>query len=510
MGTPEMNPLNQSAEDSGQRLANLRREITEHNARYSEVLASTPGANGEAPKLVVPDAPLVASVAPPAAANTNSIAAPEGVEPTNVAAHSPKVRIGEGAPWPAPLAPEALYGLAGEIVRTLDPHTEADQAAILVQMLVAFGNVVGRFPHYRVEGDIHHTNLFAVLVGDTSKARKGTSWGQVRRLMTAAVDPISGENVWHRDSIKSGLSTGEGLIHELRDPKDDKDEAAIFKDKRLLVVEAEFARPLVVMARDGNVLSEIVRLAWDSGDLRVMTKVDPVSATDTHISLIGHITRDDLRRHLTATEQGNGFANRILWICARRSKCLPDGGNLTDEELAPLATRLRQAITPTNKVREMHRDDAAGKLWHQVYPQLSDGKPGLLGAVVSRAEAQVLRLSMIYALLDSSSVIRVEHLRAALAVWEYCEASAAHIFGGSFGDPVADTILAKLRSLPPGQGLTRTHIRDVLARHCPERRINVALDLLEARGLAVRINEVTGGRPVERWIALRNDATKAI
>src|SRR5438309_1857285 len=57
----------------------------------------------------------------------------------------------------------------------------------------------------------------------------------------------------------------------------------------------------------------------------------------------------------------------------------------------------------------------------------------MAGAMTSRAEAQVMRLAMIYALLDCSEAIRVEHLEAALAVWQYAEASVNHVFGGSAG-----------------------------------------------------------------------------
>lgn len=81
------------------------------------------------------------------------------------------------ASWPAPIAEAAYHGLAGEVVRTIEPHTEADPVALLVQFLAAFGSCLGRGPHYQVEGDAHHANLYAVLVGDSSKARKGTSWG---------------------------------------------------------------------------------------------------------------------------------------------------------------------------------------------------------------------------------------------------------------------------------------------------------------------------------------------
>ena len=133
-------------------------------------------------------------------------------------------------------------------------------------------------------------------------------------------------------------------------------------------------------------------------------------------------------------------------------------------------------------------------------------KPGLLGSVTSRAEAQVLRLSMVYALLDRSSVIRVEHLRAALALWRFCEASAKYIFGDALGDPVADTILAALRSSGPA-GLTRTQIRDLFDRHTKEDKIASALASLEALSLARRVTQVTGGRPAECWFAMDLVAT---
>lgn len=52
--------------------------------------------------------------------------------------------------WPDKLDGSALIGLPGKIVRTIEPHTEADSAAILIQLLVAFGCAVGRGPHYLV------------------------------------------------------------------------------------------------------------------------------------------------------------------------------------------------------------------------------------------------------------------------------------------------------------------------------------------------------------------------
>jgi hypothetical protein len=93
------------------------------------------------------------------------------------------------SPPPPGLADAALHGVAGSLVRTLAPHTEADPAAVLLQFLAAFGNLVGPAPHCRVGTTRHGLNLFVILVGESSKARKGTSWRQISDLFAEA-DPL--------------------------------------------------------------------------------------------------------------------------------------------------------------------------------------------------------------------------------------------------------------------------------------------------------------------------------
>lgn len=73
-------------------------------------------------------------------------------------------------------------------------------------------------------------------------------------------------------------------------------------------------------------LSTQIHQAWDSGDLRTMTKNTPAVATAAHISILEHITKDDLLRYLADIETGNGFANRCLWCCTKRAQILPEGG----------------------------------------------------------------------------------------------------------------------------------------------------------------------------------------
>ena len=356
--------------------------------------------------------------------------------------------------WPAPPDPGVYHGLAGDFVNLVAPYTEADLMALLAQFLVAFGNVVGRGPHFVAEADEHMTNLFVALVGASSKGRKGSSWSHVRSLF-AQVD-----EEWTRKAIAHGLVSGEGLIWAVHDPieklkrltKKEREkrgnpyETVIedpgVKDKRLFVIEAEFARILRVLGREGNTLSAVMRSAWDSGNLRSMSKKDPGKATGAHISVVAHVSKYELLRYLDRTEAGNGFGNRFLWLCTRRSKCLPDGGHVPEEELLGLSLAVSEAVEFARGVGQMDRDEEARQLWHEVYATLSEGKPGLLGAMLGRAEAQVMRLACLYALLDRSKVVKRVHLEAALALWDYSERSARYIFGSSLGDKTADRILS--------------------------------------------------------------------
>ena len=345
----------------------------------------------------------------------------------------------------------ALHGIAGTVVRTITPHTEADPAAILLQFLVAFGNLVGPAPHCMVESTRHGLNLFVVLVGESSKARKGTSWRQICRLFSEVDEP------WVSHRVTTARLSSSGLIHALRDEQPPT-------DRRLLLLSEEFASVLHVLGREKSHLSPLLRCAWDSGHLRTLDRHQPLQATGTHISLVGHITRSELAQHLHRSDAHNGFVNRCLWTCVRRSQCLPEGSSPNPDDLSALARELRRIVDWVSHAegKPFCRDQAARDLWIGGYETLSEARPGLYGAATSRAEAQVLRLSAIYAALDCSPVIEPPHLQAALAVWDYCSASAALIFHASTGDAVLDRIRLALDATP--EGLTRKEIRSSLSR----------------------------------------------
>jgi hypothetical protein len=234
--------------------------------------------------------------------------------------------------WPQ-LDPVALDGVAGDFVTTIDPYTEADPVAVLGHLLTSVGNVIGPRPHARVQYDRHPARLNMAFVGRTSKGRKGLALSPVRHVL-AQVRPD-----WARARIKTGLSSGEGLIYHVRDPREElrsvkKNREMVQQavlvdagesDKRLLIIEPELAVVLKRMGAEGNSLSGVMRLAWDSGDLSTLTKNAPMTATGAHISVVAHISEEELRRSLTETERANGFGNRFIWLLVQRSKILPAG-----------------------------------------------------------------------------------------------------------------------------------------------------------------------------------------
>lgn len=397
--------------------------------------------------------------------------------------------------WPV-LGEPAYHGLAGEVVAAIEPHSESDPAALFLTFFAAFGALVGPGPHAFADGAEHPARVWPLVVGDTAKARKGSSWQQVRRVMAAADD------YFVRERVVGGFGSGEALV----DAVASSDDAPA--DPRLLLLETEFSRILAVGKREGSTLSSLLRQAWDGGRLQVRSRTGTAVADGAHVVVVGHITRHELLARLAESDAHGGTLNRFLVVGARRSKLLPAGGNLDDRTIEYLGQKVARVAAEARKVGLIRRTPEAEQEWEVIYTRLAQDEPGgLLGAVIARDAAQVLRLSVIYALLDGANQVDVAHLRAADAVWCYSRASAALVFGEMVGDPVADLILNELRRAGPA-GLTGTQLHELLGRHAKADRIEQATKVLVDRGLANKAKEATKGRPLA-VLRLANKANQA-
>ncbi|WP_102029186.1 DUF3987 domain-containing protein [Salirhabdus sp. Marseille-P4669] len=401
--------------------------------------------------------------------------------------------------YPEPLEEYAFHGLAGDIVKAIEPHTEGDIAALLVNFLTLFGNIIGNQAHKLVEANEHPGRLFAVLVGDSSVGRKGTSWGHIKRLFEMA------DMGYVKNNVKSGLSSGEGLVYHVRDPiykykektKEDgevigeevlEDEGV--KDKRLLVVESEFASILKVAKREGNTITEVIRQMWDNGSVQTLTKNSPVKTTNAHVSILGHITKHELTKNLKSTEMANGFANRFLFICTRRSKLLAFGGNIEQVDFSPLIIQLNEAISFGRTVGRIEFDDESKKIWVNVYEPLTSPNniSPLINNIISRMAPQVLRIALIYAILDCSTKIKQPHLMAALSIAKYSIASCEYIFGNNVDESISDKVYRHIKQHRK-EGLTRSELYDLFGRKVKSEELNPALASLIEKGVVYEHKE---------------------
>jgi hypothetical protein len=277
-------------------------------------------------------------------------------------------------------------------------------------------------------------------------------------------------------------------------------------DKRLLLYEPEFSSVLAVLNREGSILSRVVRDAWDCRQiLGTMTKHSPTRATEAYISIVGHITIAELQRRLDETAMANGFANRFLLGCVRRARLLPHGGNFQALERERLGRCTKEALNAARTRAEVEMTAAARERWTAEYPALTASGDRLTDHITARAEAQVIRLALIYALLDQAPTIEVAHLEPALALWRFCKASSSYIFGELTGDGPADVILRALRQAGAA-GLMKRDIIDLFGRNLPAAKIDTTLARLQASGRAVSRQmpsrtEATGGRPRQMWYA---------
>ncbi|MDR3361438.1 MAG: DUF6371 domain-containing protein, partial [Desulfovibrio sp.] len=417
--------------------------------------------------------------------------------------------------WPLfPVA--ACPGIVGDFVHLATRDSEADPAAVCVTMLTRFaaevyGHAEGKGPHMYIGETLHMPRLFVVICGNSSKARKGTSLSPVNKLFTREYCQPSDMAGLPLSARESGgpLSTGEGLACQVKDESEEERQRRQRMnpneplrgsgDKRLMIQDEEFASGLACTKREGNTLSMGLRCFWDSGDYAPLTKNNPVRVKNAHICIITHITMQELAVALADVQAFNGFGNRFLWICARRSKLVPLPSRMPVEELASIQKELWRLVARAQQCGLVTMSAAAQKQWAGTYQELSREHSGIAGSIINRAEAQTMRLALIYALLDGQDSIQEKHLGASLALWRYAQESALYIFGDKSADPLEEKILEALKQGP----LSATELSAVFCRHVPKDRLQPLLQQMEARQRISITRQKSGGRP--RLIIMLSD-----
>lgn len=338
---------------------------------------------------------------------------------------------------PPELDPLALHGILKEACEVSTRFSEASKVAVAANIISTFSAIVGRTAYQHIGDGVCHARPFFLLTGKTGKARKGTSEYTPKRLFDA-VETMLGEDYTPAKRHEGGLSTGEGLGWTIRDDTLDEDgevtEAGV-KDKRLYISEAEFAGTMAAASREKNNLSATIRTAWDGKTISPLVKNAKWCTTNPHIVITGHITSAELLDRMSDVDAQSGFMNRFVILHIVRPKLVPLPKRTPDADVQRIAALFAEAVIfargndeQASDGLEMKLSPEANKYWCGRYKALTKEDSGLAGVLLVRTEIYCRMFAMIFALLDKSAVIEVDHIKAALAWIKYWRDSVRYIF----------------------------------------------------------------------------------
>jgi hypothetical protein len=285
-----------------------------------------------------------------------------------------------------------MYGLAGDFVRLVEAHTEADPNILLLTFLVYAGNILGRDFYLPAGGDRHCGNIYLCVVGHTGHGRKGSALSIVETF-------FRGDHAPGLPNMLYGISSGEGIIYEIRDPvhkqirnkKNQKTEDTLVdngvSDKRLLISLSEMQQCIAMTRQTTSILSSVLRQGWDRDVLASPSKNSGVRSTGAHVSMVGGISKEELIRQVNTADAENGTLNRFLFACSRRSKRLPEGGKFFDLVKSTPWTELqerfnRNIANPANELIEFQRDANARDNWGRYEAPIAEYTTGSLRCVL--------------------------------------------------------------------------------------------------------------------------------
>lgn len=429
---------------------------------------------------------------------------------------------------PPTMAPEGFPGLLGEIVEAACADSEAHPVAVAANFLAFFTTAVGRGPFQRIGDAIVHCRPYSLLVGKSGKARKGTSENTVREIFARAQRLLKDRNPASLSARvhTGGLSSGEGVAWAIRDEveADEKGKGGDIgvADKRLLVIESEFANVLAQCKREGNTLSATIRNLWDGRTLEPLTKTSRTRASWPHVVIIGHITGHELREKSTDNDAANGLLNRFMILHVHRPKLVPLPGPTPVETLERLAFRVADALEAVSmgnhkaeNLTEIGMNEAAKSLWIRHYADITQDRDGLAGALMARSEVYSRVLASCFAMLDKRDLIAPEDFEAAFAWVDYWRASAEYIFRADDDqgdDGLTDFDREVLQAVMREPGITLTGIGAIWHRHKTkevshslEVLLNLAPPLIECQ----EFRHPSGGRKSKRYYPTSHARTTA-
>ncbi len=417
----------------------------------------------------------------------------------------------QAEPRRLPVSQDAFHGVLGDVARSITTYSEADPMGVLASLATLFGNAVGDGVVMRETGRPLKANMYTLLVGPSGRGNKGKAIHDARQFIDPAAD-----DAWERRQLY-GLASGEGLMLKLADK--DPEHCVPCDDPRLLVEVPEFSNVLEKQGREGSILSDTLRNAWDGKPLQNPTKDAAMRASRHHLSILSGITGEELEEYLHRYPNllSNGFLNRFLMFSVLGVGSKPFG-KIPMSIIDPRVIRLRAALTAARDTDlEMQMTDGARVLWGgELYEHHRRPATNGMGKMYERCGPYTLKYAMVFALADGLREVDQQHLVAATAVVDYARSSCEHIFANrvaATGNPAA-TVEMRLRDAAAGinqapiqvgtrtvYGLTKSQL--LTATRLKAHEIDRVLGDLRGAG-AVMMHKVPRrdgkpGKPSEVW-----------
>lgn len=386
--------------------------------------------------------------------------------------------------------PSCLYGLVGDVARAGSDGTETNPYAIAANFMAYLSCAIRRNPYLPVGNTWHHARLFMLHIGRSGRGRKGDALPLVFRIDQALRELSSS----HAPQIhRGGLSSREGLVALIHDGyKQGGLDIEPIADKRLWVVESEFANVLHQGRRDGNTLSAALRDCWDGVSMKPATKSNRLYATDPHVCLSGAISPGELLTLMKTRELTNGFANRFLMIWAERSQVLPFPKATPQTTVDALAQRVLDVLEFVSADQHDSQDGLRLELsprakWRygQLYRTELNEEWGnsVVTALLERRAPMLLRLAMLFALTETQLQIDIQHIEAAAAWMRHVDASVRYVFVSADDDAQMTHVLEMAKQildfLRQHKSASRRDITaDCFQRHATKQQIDAALEQL--------------------------------
>lgn len=403
----------------------------------------------------------------------------------------------------------ALFGILREMVDAACANSEAVRPTVAIHILARFAATIGRSAYIQIGDQQRHLRMNALIVGPTAKGRKGTSAEMPNALFRLTENLLVG--CWPLRKL-SGLATGEGLIHLVRDAvyaEDGKELDAGVPDKRLFCDISEFAGVLAQARKEGAVISTVLRDAFDGVMLVTPTKTSFCQATDTHIVVIGSVPETEIVKTLTSTDITNGLANRFPMFYSTRDKIVPMPKATDPRLMDSFAEHLSWAIYEAGKQTQISMDADALEYWSDIYHALEEkAHPPAVASLLARQSTYTLIFSALLALLNRQTVVGRDHLDAALAWVQYWEDTTLFVFSNGeqneqaiklkgLKDQIVDAI-ATLGGLKVKHSDVADKVTNKYQKAWPlAKDVKLAVELLERESPPRVYSETvtTGGRP---------------